>query len=423
MLVGAFPLYGYLWGDPNKGKQRTYYIIDPETAWVVVRIFERIADGVSIRQIARELEADHVPTPFQVLAARGMLPSGRTASPAWGRGTIFRMLHNPAYWGEHSSYRFAHTTVKIRPADTGVTRKVWRVNERDVDDPERVSLPNACPALVSKALAERVAARLVKNKEENPGRNADPLATIWRGMAVCGHCGSKMFTAPGINNSRRYCCHSRIAVTHGGGVALPIACPGGWVSMLASALDPAAWADVRDWLEKPENVSNLLAEWEQEERSAESSVASRLEASAAIIATLRDKMGRLAETIAETSEKESRRVLQEKLDTYAAQARKEDGKRERLLAEAGEAIDRARDERDIREWVRVMAERAASFGREEQRAALMALGAQVTVWRADHVHADGWPQRYKIVLNFAGFTGQPVTLPARHAVNPVSNNL
>ena len=46
-----------------------------------------VADGVSIRQIARELEAEGVPTPFQILAARGMLPKGRTASPIWGRGT------------------------------------------------------------------------------------------------------------------------------------------------------------------------------------------------------------------------------------------------------------------------------------------------------------------------------------------------
>ncbi|HEV8191240.1 MAG TPA: recombinase family protein [Ktedonobacterales bacterium] len=422
MLTGAFPLYGYLWGDPDKGKQRTHYVIDPETAPVVVRIFERVADGIPIRQIARELETEGVPTPFQVLAARGMLPNGRTASPAWGRGQMFRMLHNPAYWGEHSAYRFAHTSVKIRPADTGMTRKVWRVNERDVDDAERVALPDACPPLVSKEVAARVAARLIKNKEDNPGRNADPLATIFRGMVVCGHCGGKMFTAPGIKG-RRYCCHSHIAVTHSGGVALPVACPSGWMSMLANALDPAGWADVRAWLSEPANVSRLLAEWDQEEQRAESSVASRLDASAAMIAMLRDKMGRLAETISETSEKESRRVLQEKLDAYAAQARKEEGKRERLLSEARDAAQRANEERDVREWVRIVADRAATFTRAEQVTTLHALGAQVTVWRADHVHADGWPQRYKIVLNFTGFTGQPVTLPARHCKNHASNNL
>jgi hypothetical protein len=193
--------------------------------------------------------------------------------------------------------------------------------------------------------------------------------------------------------------------------------------MHASALDPAAWADVRAWMSKPENVSRLLAEWEQEEKSAESSVASRLEAAGATIASLRDKMNVLAETISETSKGESRRTLQEKLDRYADQVTAEEGKRERLMREAVDATERAREERDIREWVRVVSGRAETASREEQRAVLMAVGAQATIWRADHVHDDGWPQRYTIVLNFAGFTGQPVTLPARHAANPDSNNL
>jgi len=211
---------------------------------------------------------------------------------------------------------------------------------------------------------------------------------------------------------RRYYCRLRWQRRVGGGVAVPATCPGGVVSMAAPTLDPAGWADVRAWLSEPENVSRLLAEWEQEEKSAENSVASRLEASAAPIASLRDRMTALADDISETSKGASRQVLKEKLDQLATQLALESGKRERLLREASDATDRARDERDIREWMRVVASRAPTFTREEKRAALLALGAQVTVWRADYAHPDGWPQRYKIVLNFASFTGAPITLPA-----------
>jgi len=99
----------------------------------------------------------------------------------------------------------------------------------------------------------------------------------------------------------------------------------------------------------------------------------------------------------------------------------EERKREKLMGEARDAVEHAREEREVREWIGVVTERAATASREEQVVTLRVLGAQVTVWRADHVHDDGWPQRYKIELRWTGFTGQPVTLPARQAANPVSD--
>jgi Recombinase/Recombinase zinc beta ribbon domain len=369
-----------------------------------VRIFEAVAAGVSIRQIAHDLTQEGIPAPLQLQAMRGLLPAGRAVTPIWSRAQIVRIIHHPAYWGEHAAYRWRNTNVKVRPAETGITRKIRHQNERDVDDPDRVALPDAAPALVSKELAERALARLAKNKEDNPGRNPDPLATLFRSIAICGHCGGRMHTSSRVGSEGRvYKCASR---ANGG------TCPGGIPSIYASALDPAGWADVRAWISDPENISRLLAEWEQEERSAENSVASRLEAVEATIKTLRDKMNRLAETIADTSDRESRRVLQEKLDTYAAQARKEEGKRERLMREAHDAAQYAKDARDVREWISVVSERTATASRDEQRATLLMLGAQVTIWRKDYVHPDGWPQRYKIELRFTGFTGAPVTLPA-----------
>src|SRR5690349_2178799 len=99
MFTGPHPLYGYLWGDPKAG-ERSYYVVDPETGWVVVVfIFEQLADGVAIRELVRVLDAREIPTPFQVLDARGQLPKGRIASNEWSHTTIQRMAWNPAYWG------------------------------------------------------------------------------------------------------------------------------------------------------------------------------------------------------------------------------------------------------------------------------------------------------------------------------------
>jgi hypothetical protein len=86
-----------------------------------------------------------------------------------------------------------------------------------------------------------------------------------------------------------------------------------------------------------------------------------------------------------------------------------------------DAEDYAATEREVREWVQVVVAEAAGFTREEKRRTLRALRAQVTVWRGDYVHPDGWPQCYKIVLHFTGFGGQrPVTLPPSRIVSQAS---
>src|SRR5258708_7168711 len=100
MFTGCVPLYGYLWKDPDKD-QRTAYVVDPETAPIVVRIYEAVAAGVPIKRLALQPAAEGVPTPGQILAERGMLPATRTYSRIWRHSTIVRMLHHPAYWGAH----------------------------------------------------------------------------------------------------------------------------------------------------------------------------------------------------------------------------------------------------------------------------------------------------------------------------------
>jgi DNA invertase Pin-like site-specific DNA recombinase len=413
MFTAAWPLYGYLWGDPAKGA-RTHYIIDPETAPIVQRIFQQAALGVPIRQIARELERDGVPTPFQTLEARGQLPKNRSVSAYWRRGQLIRMLRCPAYWGQHSAYRSETTKIKVRPADTGITKKVHHTRERALDDPARVALHHTAPALVSKDLADRAQAQLTINKEQNAGNNPDPLATIWRGMAYCGHCGSRLTTgatraSKAGEDDRRYICRARQAVA--GGITPP--CAGGRFSVKSSVLDAMGWADVRAWLDDDKNVARLMEEWRRRQQTGEQSAASRLTALTAHLTTLREKLARLSDAIAETENTESRRALQEKQDAVGAQIQAEEVKRTRLLQEERAAAAYARDERDLRQWVCEVATQADAFTALEQRATLRALGARVTVWRTDYHHPDGWPQRYQIELTFTGLTGDAVRLPAR----------
>src|SRR5262245_25700962 len=109
---------------------------------IIVRIWTRIAEGASIREVARELDADGIPTPAQVLQQRGLLSEKRPdpKDKDWHPGSIGRMLRHPAYVGRNVAYRFDVRATKERSHSGGVMRKVTKVRERAIDDAERVAL-------------------------------------------------------------------------------------------------------------------------------------------------------------------------------------------------------------------------------------------------------------------------------------------
>ncbi len=163
------------------------------------------------------------------------------------------------------------------------------------------------------------------------------------------------------------------------------------------------------------NVTRLLADWQRARKQGRDSMASRLAAADAQIASLHDSV-LLTQAISEVSAAASRAALTSGLDDLSAQLAREHVKREQLVREAADERAYALGASEMREWARLVSERAGSFTREQQRDTLRALGAQLTLWRADAVHDDDRPQRDRVVLTFTGFGAQPVTLPPLSAI-------
>ena len=131
-------------------------------------------------------------------------------------------------------------------------------------------------------------------------------------------------------------------------------------------LDPQAWADIVEWLANSKNVARLIDEWQQEERKAQDSIGSRMDAVNAQLAQLQGRMSALAKAISETSNRESRRTLREKLDQLSAQYTRDEGKRDQLVRDTQAERDRAREARDVCAWATEVADRAGEFTREMQ---------------------------------------------------------
>jgi hypothetical protein len=161
------------------------YLVVPEKAEIVRGMFERCAQGQSLRSIAEWVRA-------------------QTGSGDKGisRSYIQTMLRNPAYAGR-PEYRRQHT----RTIGGKVKRSVRPLEER---------IQLQCPAIVSEELFAAVQARLDANRENLKGRPT----RIWllKGCVECGVCIAKgqprRCTGAGgheRNGTKRYYrCNSRI---------------------------------------------------------------------------------------------------------------------------------------------------------------------------------------------------------------------
>lgn len=90
--------YGYM-HSPDDSK---HYIIDPETAPIVKRIFEMNAAGMGVTKIQNVLEEEHVPCPAMYLFQKSGSRKGRPEPSKpynWAKTTLRRILVNPEYLG------------------------------------------------------------------------------------------------------------------------------------------------------------------------------------------------------------------------------------------------------------------------------------------------------------------------------------
>lgn len=222
-LMGASnPTFGYRWLDDEPGK-RTAYVEDSETAPVVRRIFRMVLAGKSLRDIARALNDDKIPTPGQVARKHG-LGGRKTVGDSWSHENVRRLIIDRTYTGEKIAFKyqaFMHENGK-------------RVIALRTAGDEQVKL--TVPALIDQATFD-VAQSLLSSKSKS-GRPPLDKEVVWlRGHVRCASCGSRMRPERAHRDgSHYYRCPNRPTGDSSGHV-----CPGGDVSIRAYRLDSYAY--------------------------------------------------------------------------------------------------------------------------------------------------------------------------------------
>src|SRR5215217_3127892 len=182
LTPGTKPRFGYAWVHELNSKGREVkgrFEEDPDTAWVVRLIFERIAAGTPKRTLKRELEGQGIPAP--------------QGGAIWSIGTIANIVRNPIYKGEAHAFMYQTKQDKATGKRTMVPR-----TPGDIDDQGRVGwtlVEGAAPALVDDVTWRRANESLDNGKANMASRYApgkDPEDVLVRGHVVCAHCGLKL---------------------------------------------------------------------------------------------------------------------------------------------------------------------------------------------------------------------------------------
>jgi DNA invertase Pin-like site-specific DNA recombinase len=191
---GGAPKYGLIYVRDQKGRlvEDRRRVADPETAPVLRRIFQWIAEGVSTVEVAARLNAEGVLPPYAYAGRRG-------AGIKWWQAQISHLVRDRIYIGE--------------PAE----RKTVRVEGRyPCGKPRRKNLPahehtrpphpNVEP-LVSRELFDR-ANQMLTSRRNPPGPKPRTHEFLLRGVAFCGVCGHRLIphtvTSRCYRTKRRY---------------------------------------------------------------------------------------------------------------------------------------------------------------------------------------------------------------------------
>ena len=165
--------YGYV-KDPENPRR---WLLDPEAAQVVQRIFQMCMEGRGPQQIANQLRADKVLTPTAYKKQQGRnTPNPTPENPyGWGDSSVVKILERREYTG---------CTVNVKT----YSNSIWDKKQRENPVEKQAIFPGTHERIIEDDMFEKVQViRQQRHRMTRTGRSS-----IFSGLVYCADCGSKM---------------------------------------------------------------------------------------------------------------------------------------------------------------------------------------------------------------------------------------
>lgn len=170
------PPYGYI----KKPDDLRFWVIDPDAASVVRRIYQMALDGYGLAETAAALEQDGVLNPTYYWRSKGTNRGGSksTVEPTkWGHTTIKKILTLQEYCGDVINFKSYSKSYKMK---------------RRIENPEenRAIFLNVHEAIIDRATWEKVQSMKKGTRRKRPTVTQEPSA--FSGLLKCPECGGNL---------------------------------------------------------------------------------------------------------------------------------------------------------------------------------------------------------------------------------------
>jgi len=182
----SLPPFGYIKNPENK----KFWIIEPEAAVVVKRIFQMCIDGMGNETIARILQEENTLNPIAYWMKRGQNRGGKHTQEnpyKWCKTTVERILAQQAYCGDVINFK-SHSRSFKNKTRIANPKEEWKIF-RDVHEP-----------IIDRAVFEQVQTKILKATKRRSPKASNSPKSIFSDFLYCAECGSKLWYHTNTNN-------------------------------------------------------------------------------------------------------------------------------------------------------------------------------------------------------------------------------
>ena len=170
------PPYGYI-KNPDDSR---FWVVEPEAAEVVRRIYRMALEGYGLAEIAARLAAEGVVNPTYYWRSRGTSRGGSksTVEPTkWGHTTVKKILTLQEYCGDVINFKSYSKSYKMK---------------KRIENPEenRAIFLNVHEAIIDRQTWEKVQALQKGTRRKKPTVTQEP--SVFSGLLKCPECGGNL---------------------------------------------------------------------------------------------------------------------------------------------------------------------------------------------------------------------------------------